>query len=134
MNQLVQDIRSKRLKFTLLFIALTAIYGLISYLGEGKITEQVQQYIVLGWRISLALLSLWFGYAVGISKQTTWFMSLLAILPIVSWVGVLYLLFKSGSMLVEAKKTGEHTKEKPKAIKAAAKTVEKTNKKGKNKK
>ena len=98
------ELRKKRITFTLIFVAFTAVYGLITWMGEGKLTEQAQQYIVLGWRLSIAALSLWFGYAIGIKKQTTWFVSMLAILPIVSWLGVLYLLFKSGTMLVSAKK------------------------------
>ncbi|ABO49969.1 hypothetical protein Dred_1439 [Desulforamulus reducens MI-1] len=104
MATLAEEIRKKRLIFTLLFVTFTAIYGIFSWQGEIRLTEQQLQYVVLGWRLSLAVLSLWFGYAVGIRKQTTWFVSMLAILPIVSWLGVLYLLFKSGSMLVEAKK------------------------------
>ena len=104
MSTLAEDIRKKRRLFTLLFVVSTVIYGLVSYYGESKLSEQQLQYVVLGWRMSIAVISLWFGYAVGIKKQTTWFVSMLAILPVVSWFGVLYLLFKSGSMLVEAKK------------------------------
>ncbi|GAB6181460.1 hypothetical protein JCM14036_27790 [Desulfotomaculum defluvii] len=104
MSTLVEDIQKKRRIFTLLFVTFTAIYGLISWQGETRLTDQQFQYVILGWRISLAALSLWFGYAIGINKQTTWFVSLLAILPIVSWIGVLYLLFKSGSLLLQAKK------------------------------
>lgn len=111
MSTFVDELQKKRRIFTLLFITFTAIYGLVFWQGETKLTEQQLQYVVLGWRLSLAALSLWFGYAIGINKQTVWFVSLLAILPVISWIGVLYLLFKSGSMLFEAKKAQRGAKD-----------------------
>ncbi|MEG6520588.1 hypothetical protein [Desulfotomaculum sp. 1211_IL3151] len=110
MSTFVDDLQKKRRVFTVLFVAFTAIYGLVFWQGETKLTEHQLQYVVLGWRLSLAALSLWFGYAIGLKQHTVWFVSLLAILPVVSWIGVLYLLFKSGSMLFEAKKAQKGSK------------------------
>lgn len=105
MNELVGIIRRKRIIFTLVTVGLAVLYGLINWLGEGKISETELKYIILAWRLSMATLSMWFGYAVGIKKQTIWFVSMLAILPPpISWLGVLYLLYKSGQMQLEAKR------------------------------
>ncbi|RYD03031.1 hypothetical protein N752_21715 [Desulforamulus aquiferis] len=105
MNQAAQEIKRKRITFTLVFISLTVGFYLINWqLAEANISETIQQYVYLAGRIAVAGLYLWFGYAVGISKQTTWFMSMLAILPVVSWLGLLYLLYKSGQMELNAKK------------------------------
>ncbi|AEF93810.1 hypothetical protein Desca_0934 [Desulfotomaculum nigrificans CO-1-SRB] len=104
MRQSAEVIRKKRIIFTVGFIVLTvASY----YINEKIIMPHYSQYIkqaYLAQKLAVAALYVWFGYALGIDKQTTWFMGLLAILPIVSWIGLLYLLYKSGQMLLEAKK------------------------------
>ncbi|MEW6698229.1 MAG: hypothetical protein ACOY35_11960 [Bacillota bacterium] len=106
MNSLVQDLRRKRLTFTGIFIVLTLLFGFVQYQWEqGKLTEEVLQWLLLGWRLSIGVLCLWFGYAVGINKQTTWFMTMLSVLhQVTSWLALLYFLYKSGIMLINAKK------------------------------
>lgn len=106
LNSLVQDLRRKRLTFTGIFIVLTLLFGFVQYQWEqGKLTEEVLQWLLLGWRLSIGVLCLWFGYAVGINKQTTWFMTMLSVLhQVTSWLALLYFLYKSGIMLINAKK------------------------------
>lgn len=105
MNQTAQEIKRKRITFTLIFILLTVGFYLVNWqLAEAGTSETIQQYVYLAGRLSVAVLYLWFGYSVGISKQTSWFMSMLAILPVASWIGLLYLLYKSGQMELAAKK------------------------------
>lgn len=103
MSTLVDELKKKRRIFVLFFIILAAIYGLVFWQGETKLTEQQLQYFKLGWRLSVAVLSLWFGYAIGLKWHIVWFVSLLAILPVMSWLVIIYLLYRSGSMLIEAK-------------------------------
>lgn len=105
LEQLALEIRKKRITFTLAFIAITVGFYLVNWqLGEIGATENVQQAVFLLGRLFVVGLYLWFGYAMGINKQTVWFMGMLAILPIASWLGLLYLLYKSGQMQLEAKK------------------------------
>lgn len=103
MNQTAAEIRKKRIIFTVGFIILTLVSY---YVNEKVIMPHYSAYLrqaYLVQKLAIAGLYVWFGYSMGINKQTVWFMGLLAILPIVSWIALLYLLFKSGQMLLEAK-------------------------------
>lgn len=128
MNSLAQDIRKKRLTFTVIFIILTLLFGLVQWQWElGKLTETNLKWLLLTWRLLIGVLCLWFGYAVGINKQTTWFMTMLSVLhQVTSWIALLFFLYKSGVMLINAKKDsaersnkitqqGQEKKKNPKA-------------------
>ncbi|SHE29441.1 hypothetical protein SAMN02745133_00051 [Desulforamulus putei DSM 12395] len=106
MNSLAREIRNKRLTFTVIFIILTLLFGLVQWQWEqGNISEDELKWILLAWRLSIGALCLWFGYAIGLHKQTTWFMTMLAVLhQVTSWMALLYFLYKSGVMLINAKK------------------------------
>lgn len=106
MNSLASDIRKKRLTFAIIFIILTLLFGLVQWQWEqGKLTETNLQWLLLGWRLLIGALCLWFGYAVGINKQTTWFMTMLSVLhQVTSWIALLFFLYKSGVMLINAKR------------------------------
>ncbi|SHK83051.1 hypothetical protein SAMN02745123_03286 [Desulforamulus aeronauticus DSM 10349] len=106
MNALAQEIRRKRLTFTAVFIVLTLLFGLVQWQWEqGNLSEKELQWLLLAWRLLIGVLCLWFGYAVGIHKQTVWFMTMLAVLhQVTSWLALLYFLYKSGVMLIKAKK------------------------------
>ena len=106
LNALAQEIRKKRLTFTVIFIVLTLLFGLVQWQWEqGNLSEKELQWLLLAWRLSIGVLCLWFGYAVGINKQTVWFMTMLAVLhQVTSWLALLYFLYKSGVMLIQAKK------------------------------
>lgn len=102
---LVQRIKTKRIIFAAIFIVLTLAFYLINLrLDQLNVSEPVVQYVILAERLAMAALYFWFGYTVGINKQTTWFMSMLAVFPVLSWLGLMVLLFKSGKMQLEAGK------------------------------
>ncbi|GAB6157222.1 hypothetical protein JCM39194_04220 [Desulfotomaculum varum] len=106
MNDLARDIRNKRLTFTIIFIVLTLLFGLVQWQWEqGNIAEDQLKWMLLAWRLAIGLLCLWFGYAIGLPSQTTWFMTMLAVLhQVTSWMALLYFLYRSGVMLINAKK------------------------------
>lgn len=106
MNALAQELRKKRLTFTAVFIVLTLLFGVVQWQWEqGNLSEEQLQWLLLAWRLSIGVLCLWFGYAIGLNKQTTWFMTMLAVLhQVTSWLALLYFLYKSGVMYINAKK------------------------------
>ena len=106
MNETALKIKNKRLIFVIAFIFLTLLYKYVNLqMVDMKMSESIQQYVILAQRVTFVVLYLWFGYSVGINKQTTWFMSMLAVLhPLTPLIGLMVLLFKSGQMQIQAAK------------------------------
>lgn len=125
MNALAQELRKKRLTFTVVFIVFTLLFGLVQWQWEqGNLSEQQLQWLLLAWRLSIGVLCLWFGYAIGLNKQTTWFMTMLAVLhQVTSWLALLYFLYKSGVMLINAKRGNVAGQAKGKEALAESKSI-----------